>query len=295
MAAGLNIEQRKKLTIGVELAARPKLLLFLDEPTSGLDSQTSWSILDLLDKLVTFVVVDFALWTISNINADYFIDHLRLTIHGQAILCTIHQPSASLIQRFDRVLFLGPNGAPFYFGELGPGCRTLIQYFERNGAIPCPPNANPAEYVMEITGCAPGRKCGIDWSQAWRSSGEFAKVHWELKQLERESGRIKLDVSNDNSEYHEFAAPFSIQLWECFKRTNLQYWRSPTYIYSKIALCLLSVRSRLCFFCKSNLLTQLSHFFLDSHSLKRIIPSKGYRTKHSVSSCSCEITNSFQI
>ncbi|KAG9696509.1 pleiotropic drug resistance protein, ABC superfamily, partial [Aureobasidium melanogenum] len=41
---GLNVEQRKLLTIGVELAARPKLLLFLDEPTSGLDSQSSWAI-----------------------------------------------------------------------------------------------------------------------------------------------------------------------------------------------------------------------------------------------------------
>lgn len=39
---GLNVEQRKRLTIGVELAAKPQLLLFLDEPTSGLDSQTSW-------------------------------------------------------------------------------------------------------------------------------------------------------------------------------------------------------------------------------------------------------------
>lgn len=32
---GLNVEQRKRLTIGVELAAKPQLLLFLDEPTSG--------------------------------------------------------------------------------------------------------------------------------------------------------------------------------------------------------------------------------------------------------------------
>lgn len=61
---GLNVEQRKLLTIGVELAAKPKLLLFLDEPTSGLDSQSSWAICAFLRKL-----------------ADA----------GQAILCTIHQ------------------------------------------------------------------------------------------------------------------------------------------------------------------------------------------------------------
>lgn len=48
---GLNVEQRKCLTIGVELAAKPDLLLFLDERTSGLDSQTAWSIARLLRKL----------------------------------------------------------------------------------------------------------------------------------------------------------------------------------------------------------------------------------------------------
>ncbi|KAK6875673.1 Multidrug resistance protein CDR2, partial [Candida tropicalis] len=48
---GLNVEQRKRLTIGVELVAKPKLLLFLDEPTSGLDSQTAWSICKLMRKL----------------------------------------------------------------------------------------------------------------------------------------------------------------------------------------------------------------------------------------------------
>ncbi|KAE9383922.1 hypothetical protein BT96DRAFT_1103969 [Gymnopus androsaceus JB14] len=41
---GLNVEQRKRLTIGIELAAKPKLLL-LDEPTSGLDSHVNWRIM----------------------------------------------------------------------------------------------------------------------------------------------------------------------------------------------------------------------------------------------------------
>jgi len=35
----LSMEARKRLTIGVELASKPELLLFLDEPTSGLDGQ----------------------------------------------------------------------------------------------------------------------------------------------------------------------------------------------------------------------------------------------------------------
>lgn len=48
---GLNVEQRKRLTIGVELVAKPSILLFLDEPTSGLDSQSAYSIVKFLRKL----------------------------------------------------------------------------------------------------------------------------------------------------------------------------------------------------------------------------------------------------
>lgn len=44
LVISLNVEARKRLTIGVELAAKPELLLFLDEPTSGLDAQSAWAI-----------------------------------------------------------------------------------------------------------------------------------------------------------------------------------------------------------------------------------------------------------
>ncbi|KAK5441492.1 Multidrug resistance protein [Exophiala xenobiotica] len=209
---GLNVEQRKRLTIGVELAAKPQLLLFLDEPTSGLDSQTSWSILDLLEKLKN---------------------------NGQAILCTIHQPSAMLFQRFDRLLFLAKGGRTVYFGPVGESSRTLTSYFERNGAHPCPPDANPAEWMLEVIGAAPGSHTDIDWVETWRNSPEVREVHAELRTMKRERCRLARTTSDpaDKTSYREFAAPFYQQWIEVQKRTFQQYWRTPSYIYSKLALC----------------------------------------------------------
>lgn len=211
--AGLNVEQRKRLTIGVELAAKPQLLLFLDEPTSGLDSQTSWSILDLIDTL---------------------------TKHGQAILCTIHQPSAMLFQRFDRLLFLAKGGKTVYFGDIGPKSSTLADYFEKNGAPKLPPNANPAEWMLEVIGAAPGSHSEIDWPAVWRDSPERQGVLNHLAQL-KASLSEKPDMSGSGpSSYQEFAAPFGVQLYECMMRVFSQYWRTPVYIYSKAALCILT-------------------------------------------------------
>lgn len=120
---GLNVEQRKLLTIGVELAAKPQLLVFLDEPTSGLDSQSAWSICSFLRKL-----------------AD----------NGQAVLSTIHQPSAILFQQFDRLLFLAKGGNTVYFGEVGEQSRIMLDYFERNGARACDPSENVSR-IHELT------------------------------------------------------------------------------------------------------------------------------------------------
>ncbi|PYH97939.1 hypothetical protein BO71DRAFT_395761 [Aspergillus ellipticus CBS 707.79] len=211
---GLNVEQRKRLTIGVELAAKPQLLLFLDEPTSGLDSQTSWSILDLIDTL---------------------------TQHGQAILCTIHQPSAMLFQRFDRLLFLAKGGKTVYFGDIGDKSSTLSSYFERNGAPKLPADANPAEWMLEVIGAAPGSHSDVDWPAVWRESPERKGVHDHLAELKSTLSHKQVDASKaDPGELNEFAAPFTVQLWECLVRVFSQYWRSPVYIYSKIALCVLT-------------------------------------------------------
>ncbi|KAM0233020.1 hypothetical protein ACHAPO_007486 [Fusarium lateritium] len=208
---GLNIEQRKRLTIGVELAAKPALLLFLDEPTSGLDSQTAWSICQLLRRL-----------------AD----------NGQAILCTIHQPSAHLFQVFDRLLFLAMGGKTMYFGDIGPSSKAMTSYFERNGARPCGPDENPAEWMLEITGSLSEQ----DWPVIWNDSPERKAVKAELAMKKAELSRRAITITNpsDVDALRPFAASFATQLHVVLKRVFQQYWRTPSYLYSKVALCLFS-------------------------------------------------------
>ncbi|KAK2029665.1 ABC-2 type transporter [Colletotrichum zoysiae] len=209
---GLNVEQRKRLTIGVELAARPALLLFLDEPTSGLDSQTSFSICSLLE-------------TLKN--------------NGQAILCTIHQPSAILFERFDRLLLLAPGGRTVYFGQIGRNANVLVDYFVRNGGPRPAEGQNPAEYILEQVRAGGKKKKGADWPAIWQKSPEYDDVKAHLARLKEEgggrAGRRRTAMQRQQQD-PPFAAPLSQQLSEVTKRVAQHYWRTPSYIYAKMLL-----------------------------------------------------------
>lgn len=210
---GLNVEQRKLLTIGVELAAKPALLLFLDEPTSGLDSQSSWAIVGFLRKLAN---------------------------NGQAVLATIHQPSAILFQRFDRLLFLAKGGRTVYFGDVGENSHTLLDYFERNGSRHCEPSENPAEFMLEIVGAGASGKSTEDWHEVWMHSPEADGVQQELDRI-HEQKRNEAAAGADGSDKHsEFAMPFTTQLYEVTGRVFQQYWRTPSYIWGKLLLGIVS-------------------------------------------------------
>ncbi|KAI9841997.1 MAG: hypothetical protein M1838_003324 [Thelocarpon superellum] len=206
---GLNVEQRKLLTIGVELAAKPALLLFLDEPTSGLDSQSSWAIIAFLRKL-----------------AD----------HGQAVLSTIHQPSSILFQEFDRLLFLAKGGHTVYFGEIGDNSRTMLDYFERHGGRKCGDEENPAEYMLETVGAGASGKATMDWAEVWKGSEEYTAVQRELDRIQQDMGGKHVATDEDASAHSEFAVPFTTQLMEVTIRVFQQYWRTPAYIWAKLLL-----------------------------------------------------------
>lgn len=165
----LSVEARKRLTIGVELASKPALLLFLDEPTSGLDGQSAWNLVRFLRKL-----------------AD----------QGQAILCTIHQPSSLLFESFDRLLLLEQGGETVYFGDIGKDSQVIQDYFARNGAS-CPPNVNPAEYMLEAIGAGLSPRVGPrDWKDVWLDSPECQRVRAEIDEIKAQG--LAIPVSKDN-------------------------------------------------------------------------------------------------
>ncbi|XRM44678.1 ATP-binding cassette transporter snq2 [Aspergillus tubingensis] len=200
----LNVEQKKRVTIGVELAAKPSLLLFLDEPTSGLDSQAAFSIVRFLKKL---------------------------SQAGQAIVCTIHQPSSMLIQQFDMILALNPGGNTFYFGPVGHEGRDVIKYFADRGVV-CPPSKNVAEFILE-TAAKATKKDGksFDWNEEWRNSEQNQKILDEIKTIREERSKIPLD---EQGVPYEFAAPVTTQTYLLMMRLFRQYWRDPSYYYGKL-------------------------------------------------------------
>ncbi|KAH7929251.1 hypothetical protein BV22DRAFT_1192162 [Leucogyrophana mollusca] len=206
IVGSLGVEHRKRTTIGVELAAKPKLLLFLDEPTSGLDSQSAWAIMTFLREL-----------------AD----------NGQAILCTIHQPSAELFQVFDRLLLLRKGGQTVYFGDIGEKSTTMLEYFERNGAVHCDPAANPAEYMLDVIGAGATASTSVDWHDVWKRSPEASSLQTQIEEIHTQ-GRAHAVAHTER--HSEFATSWIYQLLVLTQRGFQSYWRNPTYLMAKLVL-----------------------------------------------------------
>jgi ABC-type multidrug transport system ATPase subunit len=113
---GISGGQRKRTSVGIELITKPSILL-LDEPTSGLDSYTAYSLIQVLKK-------------IAKSNAT--------------VLVTIHQPSSEVFHLFDKVIFM-KDGRVLYQGSV----PNIVPSLSSKGYM-CPPNYNPADYMMFI-------------------------------------------------------------------------------------------------------------------------------------------------
>jgi ATP-binding cassette subfamily G (WHITE) protein 2 (SNQ2) len=203
VGAGLTVEQRKRLTIGVELVSKPSILIFLDEPTSGLDGQAAFNTVRFLKKLAAV---------------------------GQAVLVTIHQPSASLFAQFDTLLLLAKGGKTVYFGDIGDQAATVKEYFGRYGA-PCPPSANPAEHMIDVVSGSLSQ--GRDWNQVWLASPEHEKIVQELDYIINDAAAKEPGTVDDG---HEFATPLWEQIKLVTQRDNISLYRNTEYINNKFML-----------------------------------------------------------
>ena len=207
VGAGLSVEQRKRLTIGVELVSKPSILIFLDEPTSGLDGQSAFNVLRFLKKLAAV---------------------------GQAVLVTIHQPSASLFTQFDTLLLLARGGKTVYFGDIGENASILKKYFAAHGA-PCPHGANPAEHMIDVVSGSLAQD--KDWNKIWLESDQCAQVSKELDYIIEDAASKAPGTKDDG---FEFGTSMWTQTKLVTQRMNLSLYRNTDYVNNKLALHIFS-------------------------------------------------------
>jgi ATP-binding cassette, subfamily G (WHITE), member 2, SNQ2 len=147
-------------------------------------------------------------------------------------LCTIHQPNSALFENFDRLLLLQRGGQCVYFGEIGSDAHVLLDYFRRHGAI-CPPDANPAEWMLDAIGAGMTPRLGDrDWADIWNDSEEFAQTKDEIVKIKEQ--RITETGSQPIAEQKEYATPLWHQIKVVNKRTHLAFWRTPNYGFTRL-------------------------------------------------------------
>lgn len=120
--------QLKRLVFGVELVSGPDIIL-LDEPTSGLDASSAYSCVKLLKKL-------------TDLRRNIY---NKNSFKSPAIICSIHQPSARVLNNFDKIYVLSSDGRCIYQGLPS---RLLTHLTKFN--LLCPQFHNPADFIIEI-------------------------------------------------------------------------------------------------------------------------------------------------
>ncbi|KAM7474363.1 hypothetical protein LguiB_021606 [Lonicera macranthoides] len=195
--SGLSTEQRKRLTIAVELVANPSII-FMDEPTTGLDARAAAIVMRAVKNVVDT---------------------------GRTIVCTIHQPSIDIFESFDELVLLKTGGHIIYSGPLGQHSSRVIEYFEGiSGVRKIKNNYNPATWMLEVTSSSSEAELGVDFAQIYKKSALCEKNKELVK---------RLSVPPSGSKELNFPTRYSQNGWGQFKsclwKQHLSYWRSPSY------------------------------------------------------------------
>ncbi|XP_050231262.1 ABC transporter G family member 39-like isoform X2 [Mercurialis annua] len=194
---GLSTEQRKRLTIAVELVANPSII-FMDEPTSGLDARAAAIVMRTVRNTVDT---------------------------GRTVVCTIHQPSIDIFESFDELLLMKRGGQVIYAGALGRHSHKLIEYFE---AIPGVPKIkegyNPATWMLDISATSFETQQNVDFAEFFSNSTLYQRNQEHIKEL-------STPPSDSKDLYFptKYSQPLIVQCKACFWKQHWSYWRNPQY------------------------------------------------------------------
>ncbi|XP_059437196.1 pleiotropic drug resistance protein 3-like [Corylus avellana] len=200
--SGLSTEQRKRLTIAVELVANPSVI-FMDEPTTGLDARAASIVMRAVKNVVDT---------------------------GRTIVCTVHQPSIDIFESFDELILLKAGGHMIYSGPLGQHSSRVIEYFEGIPGVPkIRDNYNPATWMLEVISTSAEVELGVDFAHKYRES----TLYENNKELVRQ-----LSTPLPGSKDLHFPTRFSQNGWgqvkSCLWKQHLAYWRNPGYNLMRI-------------------------------------------------------------
>ncbi|CAI0473629.1 unnamed protein product [Linum tenue] len=194
---GLTTEQRKRLTIAVELVANPSII-FMDEPTSGLDARAAAIVMRTVRNTVDT---------------------------GRTVVCTIHQPSIDIFEAFDELFLLKRGGQEIYVGPLGRHSAHLVKYFEEiEGVSKITDGYNPATWMLEVTTTAQEMALGVDFTDIYRNSDLYKRNKALIKDLSKPS-----PGSKDLHFPTQYSQPFLTQCAACLWKQHWSYWRNPPY------------------------------------------------------------------
>ncbi|XP_073136046.1 pleiotropic drug resistance protein 1-like [Henckelia pumila] len=199
---GLSTEQRKRLTIAVELVANPSII-FMDEPTSGLDARA----------------------------AAIVMRTVRNTVNtGRTVVCTIHQPSIDIFEAFDELFLMKRGGQELYVGPLGHHSSQLIKYFEGiQGVSKIKDGINPATWMLEVSTTAQELALGVDFTDYYQKSELFGRNKALIKELS-----VPRPGTKDLYFANQFSQSFLVQCLACLWKQHWSYWRNPPYTAVRI-------------------------------------------------------------
>ncbi|KAI3966424.1 hypothetical protein MKW92_035642 [Papaver armeniacum] len=194
---GLSTEQRKRLTIAVELVANPSII-FMDEPTSGLDARAAAIVMRTVRNTVDT---------------------------GRTVVCTIHQPSIDIFEAFDELLLMKRGGQVTYAGSLGARSHKLVEYFQSVPGVPkIRDGYNPATWMLDVSSASVEAQLDVDFAEVYANSPLYQRNQEVIKELSTPA-----PGSQDLHFPTEYSQDFITQCKACFWKQHWSYWRNPKY------------------------------------------------------------------